>query len=485
MTNLAIQTANNFVIPFNTVQNDFNEFLEIEGNSRIFFSGKYGIGKTYFIRNFFNDHEKFDSYHLFPINYQISSNEDILQLIKYDLLVELINKNKDIFLSNKVDGLKEKYILFYSWYKERLSINSFLTGTITGLENLFQISPDPIHQVLGKLGRPLKDILELDKEYQEFINAYQEGDKGEVRKYLEELKPKNFSEPDLISGLLQEKIELQKNTKKSVLILDDLDRIDPEHIFRILNVFSAFFEQENENKFGFDKIILVADYNNLKSIFHHRYGSNTDFSGYIDKYFSIDPFYFDNRKAINDAVDNIVKSIKNSEPNLSSSFDSSGYLHAFLRYIFSKAISLGLINLRELLKATKFELSELKKGSYHEDPFVDGFQMIFDKSIRVAIHCFSSIEKFKDVVEAISKNKFETEIRFPVGPYILSMFKSLKVEVSETGSFNWHNYQIKKNPDRLEGVDVEKGQKEQLFCELLITYIDSRKYLRADYHEYK
>ncbi len=67
-----------------------------------------------------------------------------------------------------------------------------------------------------------------------------------------------------------------------------MDRIDPEHIFRIFNVFSAQFDlDKDENKFGFDKIILVCDLDNIRNIFANKYGQNVDFSGYIDKFYDI------------------------------------------------------------------------------------------------------------------------------------------------------------------------------------------------------
>src|SRR5690606_8692484 len=35
-----------------------------------------------------------------------------------------------------------------------------------------------------------------------------------------------------------------------------------------------------------DKIVVVGDYYNIKSIFHHIYGKETEFRGYIDKFYS-------------------------------------------------------------------------------------------------------------------------------------------------------------------------------------------------------
>lgn len=83
--------------------------------------------------------------------------------------------------------------------------------------------------------------------------------------------------------------------KEVVLIIEDLDRIDPAHIFRILNVFSAHFDNQlygEGNKYNFDKIITVCDYDNIKNIYHHVYGDKTDFIGYISKFSNIEPFNY-------------------------------------------------------------------------------------------------------------------------------------------------------------------------------------------------
>ena len=48
----------------------FYEFLNQEDNSNIIFSGKFGIGKTYFIEKFFDKYKTEYTYlYLSPINY--------------------------------------------------------------------------------------------------------------------------------------------------------------------------------------------------------------------------------------------------------------------------------------------------------------------------------------------------------------------------------------------------------------------------------
>lgn len=464
-------------ITIDTVKNDFESFLSIEENSRIFFSGKFGIGKTYFLNEFFDSKsDKYEVFHLYPVNYQINSNEDILELIKYDVLVELLKKNKDILQSNAVNGIKDSALLFYSWCKQNFSLNSVLQSTLSVGESVF-----------GKLGKPLKDLLEIDKKFQEFKEEYKAGEKGLVVKYTEAIKEKNISETDYLSHLLKEKIIQQKGKgKKSILVLDDMDRIDPDHIFRILNVLSAYFEKEQENKFGFDLIIIVADYTNIKHIFHHKYGSNADFGGYLDKFFTISPYYFDNKKAILDRVEEIAKSIKNEEPNLSGAIGDNGYIKLFLWHIFSSAVNNEIINLRELLKATKFQLLELRKGSYYEDHFADNFQKIFDTAIKVAIHSFSNTDVFINKIEIIKNSKIKSEKRVPFGKYSLTMLKSFGLKVPEDSTnISWGKYSINKGEGVFNPIVVTNGQEKDLFYDLLIEYIKNKKYLKSNYHDYE
>lgn len=85
------------LISIKDAEDVFGDFLKIENNQRIFFSGKFGIGKTYFLEDFFNlNKDKYEAFHLFPANYQISSNEDIVELLKYDILVELIKRDNNL-----------------------------------------------------------------------------------------------------------------------------------------------------------------------------------------------------------------------------------------------------------------------------------------------------------------------------------------------------------------------------------------------------
>ena len=109
------------LIPTTTPTADFEQFLS-EDNKRIFFSGPFGIGKTYFLKEFFKSGERedeYDVYHLFPVNYQISSNENIVEFLKYDILVELLKKHPNAFESTELNGLGEKVRFLVAFCKDR------------------------------------------------------------------------------------------------------------------------------------------------------------------------------------------------------------------------------------------------------------------------------------------------------------------------------------------------------------------------------
>ena len=50
------------------------------------------------------------------------------------------------------------------------------------------------------------------------------------------------------------------------------------------------------NKFELDNIVLVADFSNIRKIFKHFYGEETDFNGYIGKFLSSKPFSYSLRE---------------------------------------------------------------------------------------------------------------------------------------------------------------------------------------------
>lgn len=260
---------------------DFKQVFEKE--SRMIFSAKFGDGKSYFLHEFINsyDSRKNDFYFitLHPVNYVVEDNKDIIEYIKRDILFQLI-KDDRIFDYKEAD---DKFFDAVCNKESLAKLLNFLLG----------IAPVPM---LGTVVKKLKELVEVVQTVRE---KYQEQDivKG-AEDYLNGFygMQGSISECDAFTMLIQKTLKHQ--TAKSILIVEDLDRIDPAHLFRIMNVLSSqvdnpyYADSLNGNKFGFEKILLVMDYNMTKHVFQHFYGINANYEGYMNKFLESTPFEF-------------------------------------------------------------------------------------------------------------------------------------------------------------------------------------------------
>ncbi|MDQ0107441.1 hypothetical protein J2T02_002560 [Chitinophaga terrae (ex Kim and Jung 2007)] len=277
---------------------EFTRHLSLENNERIFFSARYGAGKTTFLKDFFQLDEikkDYEVYHLFPVNYSISANEDIFRYIKFDIIIAMLERGDEFPEQSK------SYLQTLPQFMLK-RMDKVLAAIIA---------------MIPEVGKSVLDMFErLEKLKDEYLAAHDAANTGpgdQLIEYIEQLEDQagSIMENDIITRIIAGKVQ-QNAPKKSVLIMDDLDRLDPEHVFRILNVFAAHFDSRSStagaNKLGFDKVIIVCDIANIRHIFHHRYGPRVDFAGYIDKFFSKEVYYFDNRAA----VTNVARQIANS-----------------------------------------------------------------------------------------------------------------------------------------------------------------------------
>lgn len=478
--NIKIEKMNVFEIPVEELFPKFEEHLNIKNNKRILVSGKFGIGKTYFLNEFFkNKKDKYECYHLFPINYQISPNDDIVEFLKYDILVEIIKKDKNIFSDNDYKKFWNFHQLLYFWGK-----NNFREIFNTGLS------------LIPKLGRPLRDISGLIENFWQFKKQVEQGEKETINEFIKEIGEKKITEVDYLSEIIKRKIIEQKGSEReSVLILDDLDRIDPEHIFRILNVFSAHFDLENKeelpNKFGFDKVIIVADFSNLESIFHHKYGKDTDSSGYFNKFFSVEIFQFKNEEIIAKIMDKLISMFQIEDEYLKGAIAPSGYLRVILENILKKSLKLTgkeKLNMWQLLKGVRFPLLAFKPGNYRKGFIYEGEQAIPHQFIKISIRALISIfdgldSNFVSVLEKIKRNlKREENKERLYRLFSFSLLKEIKgfeKDINSEGKILWKQYEIKINLEAQEIENVvirnDKGSliaPGSLFYDLLIEYIN-------------
>lgn len=290
----------------------------ILANPRTFLASKFGDGKSYFLEQFKKENKNdFVFITLYPVNYQVASNEDIFNLIKRDILFQLM-----------VQGLFEAPI--------EISDELVLWGFIQNHYKSFLIDLIPYMASVVLPAEWIPKVSSVLNHTDVFINLKQKFDEykskfNEIEQLLEQFLNKVDSsfvyEEDFITSLIKQ--TLQKNReiwkekgheKLVVLIVEDLDRLDPAHLFRILNIFSAHIDYSYKlmnkpngmmvgNKFGFDNVIFVADFANVRKIFKHFYGEQTDFKGYIGKFLSSAPYEYSIREVRKDYIYNHLEKV--------------------------------------------------------------------------------------------------------------------------------------------------------------------------------
>jgi len=368
------------LVPTETIEQLFKAHLDIENNKRILFSAPFGAGKSFFLNNFFDKSVDRISLVIHPVDYAVSSNEDIFELIKFDILTGLIDKYfEQLDLSD--DDIPE-ILLTQEYLRNRLEfypiIKEILPLMIPG-------------------GEKIKTVLELiekqTQQYQEFKDEMNQGEESSVMEYLvgHRLKKGSIREDgDYITALVKnfiKRIKEKNGDKRFVFILDDLDRLDPEHVFRLFNVFTAHHDSRTDkNKFDFEQIIFVCDVRNIHHMFQHKYGMLTDFQGYIDKFYSSHIFKFDFKAYIKQHLSKLMSAgykfeihFKDGavERSLWEKYDFKNHYNNFeslLQYILSDLIDIDQIKMRSFERYNGFQLPNyqftvLQHRSYHAHNF--------------------------------------------------------------------------------------------------------------------
>ncbi len=280
-----------FIIPVDSAIQEFREHLKCHPRSIL--SARNGDGKSYFIDAFMKDptvKKEFKILKIYPVNYQVLDNRDIFDIIKYDVLLQM--------------GLKD----MLDPSQEISSRDAFLfcmkSNGLTLLESLFSVASSiegvSTVKAIGKVGKGAVGVIRNIQEAVNDYKKYKSGDSGVIDEFISEMDKAPIYEEDPITKIIQNNIAAWRKkrgnkNKKVVLLFEDMDRIDPAHLFRILNVFSAHMDFSYKyavepddslygNKFGVDNVVMVIHYENLESIFHHFYGDNTCFEGYIHKF---------------------------------------------------------------------------------------------------------------------------------------------------------------------------------------------------------
>lgn len=371
----------------------FTEHLSLPNNERIIFSGRFGIGKTTFINHYFE--QKDDHYnvvHLYPVNYSVLKNEDIFTYLKYDILIDLIINKSVVLKSSAKYGVSEAlpFFLRYKWYSI-LTLLPLISEKLGG-RNVTEL---------------MKGLGTLKDEFDTFRKGLET--QAELADPFFQLMHKSegsLYESNDITEIIKDSLQEIKGTKQNILVIDDLDRIDPAHIFRILNVFSAHFDDRivtpdnlTSNKFGFDKVILVCDIDNIRNIYAAIYGGITDFNGYIDKFYSKEIYRYDNRENVFSIINYVVKSIlvDDYQVNINEKkYNSAIILVSILRSLVAQ----NKINLRTLLKYWERDLNIRKKQIYiqNEEVFNNHALIV----IKVLLSLFGDLQTLKREINELN-----------------------------------------------------------------------------------
>ena len=318
--------------------NDFAQYLET--TDRIILSAKFGDGKTYLLNELRKDEamqNKYEFFTIYPVNYSVAKNEDVFEYIKRDIIVQL--HERKLLENIDLNALFASVLISDDF----TSVVSFLLSFVSMREFYNKV----YHKFLEIKNKYDEKKHTADKYLSKFANTagciYEEdGYTTLIRMAIEWI-----SQDHSLNGE-------ERKAKKPVLIIEDLDRLDPKHLFRILNVVSAHIDDSDRpdivgNKFGFSNIVLVMDYDVTKHIFHHFYGEQACYEGYMSKFLSREPFRY--------SIKYIM--IRAFEAQLGEKLG----IHELLPHLQNFREKLAGSSLRDLYKLTQFDTDSYFKVS--------------------------------------------------------------------------------------------------------------------------
>jgi len=422
-----------FRVDFKEKFGEFKEHLDPNSNRRILFSSKFGTGKSTFLNEYFEKfYDEYITIKLYPVNYSVASNEDVFELIKYDILAELINSYADDLAMQEEDF--SLLLLGQSYIQNELKLFPLIKPFVKALI--------PKGKEILELGEAIKKTY---KDFQDYSEKVKQGEKKLVDDYFQwhAKHVGNIYEKDAITiliGDLIKRVRTANSNKPAVLIIDDLDRLDPEHVFRLFNIFSAHYDVVDEsNKFGFDKIIFVSDYKNLKQLFKNKYGMYVDFNGYMDKFYSSKVFEFDYHTYLNRQIyDLLAKKIREHHINgdvvqrnaiVKDTNEFSQFIAIIQYFVEHKLLTLrGLNQFNEFTFPSKTIRIHGRSDNANNYPFLTIIHLLNQFfSLEVIMESFEKIEQetIPNTVDILTENLgtfayqlMESSLSFIVSPHV-------------------------------------------------------------------
>ncbi|GEN76916.1 P-loop NTPase fold protein [Chryseobacterium hagamense] len=408
--------AENTTIKIDTskIFEDFEKHLRIDKNNRILFSSKFGTGKSTFLTEYFSQiDQKFVTLTLYPVEYSTAASEDIFELIKFDIIYQLMVK-----FNNELNLVNEDYSPILKFQFDYLS----------------QVKYGPLFFKMLSIIDPTGKVKELTEFWDDVTNGYEkfkdehESEEANLFKFIFKEGEKKGSprERDYFSILIAELLEKirfnstqfndqsneDKIHKEVALVIDDIDRLDPEQIFRLFNIFSVNFGKDAiSNKFGFDKIIFVCDIENIRGIYKHRFGKDVDFEGYIDKFYSISPYKFDTNQFLTNYLREFISNFEIDSDYVGTDYKSTTDYYIILENILGVLIKSKEINLRTLLN--------IKAGTLANKEFYLFFKRSYYTSQFPLIFMFNFLELIFDTTKEVNDLLIRLKIKYEKGEQIL------------------------------------------------------------------
>ena len=268
-------------------------------HDRVVLSAKFGDGKTFFLNKFkekckMDEESPFVFITLYPVNYQVLGNKDIFELIKHDVLLQILQAG---IIDVKYEITDRMAFEFYvQSHFCTVGESFFAMLKLCGADDMVTKG----FLAAFKSVKWLKSLKDKVGEYKRKVDQT-----AFLDDYLSTFDENSVYENDIITKIIRDNIKdcQEKNGKRVVLVIEDMDRLDPAHLFRIMNVFSAHMDYGYRsmqpidsslvgNKFGVSNVVFVMHEKNTEALFHHFYGEYADYDGYMSKFYNKDIFRF-------------------------------------------------------------------------------------------------------------------------------------------------------------------------------------------------
>lgn len=171
------------MIPMDNAIDEFRAHLL--SHSRTILSARFGDGKSYFIQQLMQCERVVDEFSflmLYPVNYQVADNMDIFELVKRDILVQLMLNNMipaDYEVSDSVA---------FAFYLQNHGVG--IVETLLSIVNEVDSAPSVVCAVLASI-KGLKFVTSLKEKLEKFKT---EGSKDQlICNFLEKIVLLKFS----------------------------------------------------------------------------------------------------------------------------------------------------------------------------------------------------------------------------------------------------------------------------------------------------